>query len=96
MNDIINVIESLHQDYKITFDSPSGQRVLKDLERLCYINDSTISNIDKFDINSLALKEGMRRVVLRIKQYSDSEMVSESIKKLKGTHGRQSDPTRTI
>jgi SOS response regulatory protein OraA/RecX len=49
-------------DYKRTFSSEQGMRVLNDLVASNYLGESTFSK----DLHEMAFKEGQRKVVLRI------------------------------
>lgn len=51
------------QDYKATFESAHGRRVLYDLMKACHMLDS--SHVNK-DPNETVFNEGERNVVLRI------------------------------
>lgn len=53
-----------HQ-YQLTFRSPPGQAVLKDLARFCRANETTFHA----DPRAHALAEGRREVWLRIQQH---------------------------
>ena len=56
-------IEQLKKDYLETFNSNAGKRVLADLERKCFINQTTFSNTE----GRTLFNEGMRFVVVNIK-----------------------------
>lgn len=49
-------------DYKMTFNSPNGKRVLEDLARFCRANETTFHT----DPRAHALLEGRREVFLRL------------------------------
>lgn len=54
--------EQLYSDYRATFGTPHGKRVLDDLKNSCYWKQSTFSR-DPF---ATAFNEGMRNVLLKI------------------------------
>ena len=56
-------LKGLREDYKKTFESEEGKKVLKDLEKVCMFNTTT------FDKEALvmAFQEGLRTVYLHIK-----------------------------
>lgn len=62
INDAINKITSLKQDYVDVFEGEAGKRVLDDLAKRCFIFKSTL---DK-DTNRMAFNEGQRSIVLHI------------------------------
>jgi len=62
MVDAKDKAEQLRKDYKTTFESESGQRVLNDLKKTCFYNTSTINESS----NVMAFNEGQRAVVLHI------------------------------
>jgi hypothetical protein len=63
---------ALLQDYKLTFESSTGKRVLADLERVCYYNSTTAGN-NTIDRDAIVYREGMRSVLLLIKKYASFE-----------------------
>lgn len=63
-------------DYKKTFESEEGKKVLKDLEKLCLYNDSIFSK----DALVMAFQEGLRTVYLHIKTVM--EMDIEELEKI--------------
>ena len=56
-------LKGLREDYKKTFESEEGKKVLKDLEKVCLYNSTTF---DK-DPYVTAFQEGLRTVFLHIK-----------------------------
>ena len=56
-------IEQLKKDYLATFNSAEGKRVLADLERKCFVNQTTFSATE----GRTSFNEGMRFVVVNIK-----------------------------
>ena len=59
----MNEIRELKKDYIETFSSPRGKKVLSNLEKICFTNKTTYS----VDPNRIYLNEGMRFVVIHIK-----------------------------
>lgn len=55
--------------YKRVFDSEDGQKVLEDLEKRCYIEQTTLSE----SAIKMAAKEGRRSVFMYIKQMISKE-----------------------
>ena len=76
-------LKALCAAYKDTFESESGRIVLEDLKKVCFYGDSTIYDDNKIDPLSVVLREGLRRVVLRITNYMSWEKVSNELKKLR-------------
>ncbi len=56
-------LKGLREDYKKTFESEEGKKVLKDLEKVCLYNSTAF---DK-DPYVTAFQEGLRTVFLHIK-----------------------------
>ena len=56
-------LKSRRQDYKATFESPTGQEVLKDLMKFAKFCDTSYVPGDP---TTTAYNEGMRRIILRI------------------------------
>ncbi|MCU7888884.1 MAG: hypothetical protein KZQ59_12215 [Candidatus Thiodiazotropha sp. (ex Lucinoma aequizonata)] len=52
-----------HQDYKLTFNTPEGKRVLADLKRFCR-SDGLCADVN--NVNATYLCEGRKEVWLRI------------------------------
>ena len=55
-----------YRTYSNTFSEPTGKKVLEDLERFCFFNDSTVMSAP-VDANYALLLEGRRQVILYIK-----------------------------
>lgn len=66
-----NMLLATHDDYKNTFETEAGKRVVEDLEKLCYYSISTV-NMKSINVDEMVFREGMRAVLLRIKNYSNS------------------------
>ena len=60
-NDLENQLKNIKRDYRITFGSKEGERVIADL-RSAYYKRSSFSK----DTNEMAYREGQRSVVIRI------------------------------
>jgi hypothetical protein len=59
----VKELEQLKHMYKTTFDSESGQKVLRDLEGRCsWRTSSYVAG----DVNATAFEEGKRAVILHI------------------------------
>jgi len=58
-------------DYRVTFNSESGQKVLKDLETFCGYNNPCFMRGES-DMTAFAL--GGRNVFLRIKKFLDADL----------------------
>jgi len=59
----VNDIKDLINNYKITFESEQGEKVLQDLENRFHQNKTTFSK----DAIEMAYLEGQRSVILSIK-----------------------------
>ena len=57
-------IKQLKEDYKITFNSEQGQRVLNDLEKRCH---EFVTTFSKDNSHETAFLEGQRSISLFIK-----------------------------
>ena len=68
-----DMMDALARDYKKVFRTESGQRVLKDLERMCGYNDSSVNEQDPNELQTM-FKEGKRRVYLRVLWYLNREV----------------------
>jgi len=55
--------QQLRADYRATFSSAAGERVLEDLSRRCFVKTTTFQD---FDINAMVNREGKRSVFLHI------------------------------
>ena len=60
-NDLENQLKNIKRDYRITFGSKEGERVIADL-RSAYYKRSSFSK----DTNEMAYREGQRSVIIRI------------------------------
>ena len=56
--------QQLRADYRATFSTAPGIRVLKDLSRRCFVKTTTFKD---FDTNAMINREGKRSVFLHIK-----------------------------
>lgn len=57
-------IAALKQDYEMTFTTEHGARVLKHLESISFVRESTIPmGVSMIDPLMMAAREGMRRMV---------------------------------
>ena len=66
--------ESLVQDYKMTFGTPEGLRVLADLEKnVCRVNDTTFVT----EPYENAMRQGQRFVYLLIKRKIDTDLTEQ-------------------
>ena len=66
--DLENQLKNIKRDYRITFGSKEGERVIADL-RSAYYKRSSFSK----DTNEMAYREGQRSVVIRIINLLDEE-----------------------
>jgi hypothetical protein len=55
--------QQLRADYRATFSTASGIRVLEDLSRRCFVRTTTFKD---FDTNAMLNREGKRSVFLHI------------------------------
>ena len=60
-SDLENQLKNIKRDYRITFGSKEGERVIADL-RSAYYKRSSFSK----DTNEMAYREGQRSVIIRI------------------------------
>ena len=60
-SDLENQLKNIKRDYRITFGSKEGERVIADLKS-AYYKRSSFSK----DTNEMAYREGQRSVVIRI------------------------------
>ena len=65
-------MEILTQDYKTTFSTASGKKVLDDLMKSCNMISSTVGK--KIDVNEMLLEEGKRAVCLRILAFLETDI----------------------
>jgi len=61
-------LQQLKMDYNQTFGSEAGQRVLKDLSKRCFKNDTTF---DPSNSQAILVNEGARQVLLTIENMRD-------------------------
>ena len=67
---------ALVQDYKMTFGTPEGKRVLADLEKnVCRVNDTTFV-IEPYEN---AMRQGQRFVYLLIKRKIDTDLSKQEV-----------------
>lgn len=59
-----NPTRQISIDYKSTFDSPHGKKVLYHLAKACYVMSTTVPRT--FDKDMMLFREGQRSVVLNI------------------------------
>ena len=57
-------IKELKEDYKITFNSEQGQRVLNDLEKRCH---EFVTTFSKDNSHETAFLEGQRSILIFLK-----------------------------
>lgn len=74
--------------YMNTFTTESGKEVLEDLEKYCFVKTSTVNNDRDVNRDSMLVREGMRRVVLRIQNFMDPKNI-ENIKNITKTRGEK-------
>jgi hypothetical protein len=55
--------QQLRADYRATFSSAAGVRVLEDLSKRCFLKYTTFKD---FDVNTMVFNEGKRAVFLHI------------------------------
>ena len=58
-------------DYRVTFNSEQGQKVLKDLEKFCNYNHPCFV---RGEADTTAFSLGMRNVFLRIKKFLEADL----------------------
>ena len=73
----IEAIKKRYHMYKETFSTPTGIEVLKDLQKECYINRSTITNPSNPDPYITVFREGQRAVVLKIQNLMSKDQLDE-------------------
>ena len=82
MEDNAERLKGLRGDYKKTFESEEGKKVLKDLESVCMFKMSTFNK----DPYVTAFSEGLRAVYLHITTIKDMDIEAlERINKKEGT-----------
>ena len=72
----VDRLKGLRGDYKKTFESEEGKKVLKDLESVCMFKMSIFNK----DALTMAFQEGLRSVYLHITAIKDMDI--ESLEKL--------------
>ena len=78
----IQQLKQLQDDYKAAFSTENGKRVLKDLERLCFIHGVTFS----VNPHVTSFNEGKRAVVIQIQN-----MISMDIEQLRKQIERETE-----
>jgi len=75
MSDELNQLKALKTSYKKCFETDDGKKVLADLKKRCFYNDTTLYS----DLTGLqmAFNEGTRSVVLDIESMSDLSTIKE-------------------
>ena len=75
----LKALEEKHGLYKRVFNSEHGQQVIKDIEKACYVKNTTFSN----EALEMAYREGMRSVALHIRTLMelDTEEMRNAISK---------------
>jgi hypothetical protein len=73
MDKTLQVLKDLKVSYRRAFDSEDGKKVLKDLYRVCYMNDTTFNK----DPYITAFQEGIRSVAVHIKRAIEDELPQE-------------------
>ena len=61
-------------DYRVTFNSETGKKVMKDLEAFCQFNQPCFV---RGEADSTAFSLGMRNVFLRIKKFVEADLTEE-------------------
>lgn len=74
---LIDLLTEKHAQYKEVFTSPSGLKVIKDLEDKYYINKSTSGKDEQIDMFTRGMREGERTVVLYIKNMISDEQLKQ-------------------
>jgi hypothetical protein len=69
----LQVLKDLKVAYRKCFESEDGSKVLKDLYRVCYMNDTTFNK----DPYITAFQEGIRSVAVHIKRAIEDELPQE-------------------
>ena len=69
MDKTLQVIKDLKVAYRKTFDGEYGAKVLKDLYRVCYMDDTTFNK----DPYITAFQEGIRSVAVHIKRAMEDD-----------------------
>lgn len=61
--EVVKRAQQLKADYRATFSSAAGIRVLEDLSKRCFVRTTTFQD---FDTNAMINREGKRSVFLHI------------------------------
>ena len=77
IKDLLHPFSNIRESYKEVFESDHGQRVLKHLMQVAYMDTPTYTPGDSHET---AHREGMRRVVLSI--FSQLRLRTENIKEI--------------
>lgn len=77
-----DILKQLQQDYRNTFSTESGKRVLKDLENICFYKSTVFAP----DNNVMAFKEGNRAVYLHI--LTILELTPDKLKELENARAQ--------
>ena len=72
--------EKQYSLFASVFNTPNGEKVIAQLERDCYLNRSTISDTNKIDPCQIAFREGMRSVILKIRNLSNESNFKNFLK----------------
>ena len=64
---LIDEVTKIHSMYKETFNTPTGKKVIQDLEDKYYIDRSTSGRNENIDMFLRGMREGERTVVLYIR-----------------------------
>jgi hypothetical protein len=72
---LIKLLTERHIFYKETFDTESGQKVIEDLEKDYYVNNSLINTTNVIDPYVIAFREGQRSVILRINNLRSDKQI---------------------
>lgn len=75
------VAEQLRKDYKTVFLSEAGQRILDDLKKVCYFNDTTLNEFPHI----MSFNEGSRSVILHIE--TKLKLTAIKLKELQNERG---------
>ena len=69
MDKTLQVLKDLKVSYRKCFESEDGKKVLKDLYRVCYMDDTTFNK----DPYITAFQEGIRSVAVHIKRAMEDD-----------------------
>jgi hypothetical protein len=82
MDENIDRIKGIQEDYRKVFSTEEGKRVLKDLEKIGFFNTTTFNN----DAIAMAFNEGNRAFLLHIKTILDMDI--ETLKRIYEAQGK--------